>query len=91
MWKHYLFLGCIPEIDNVFTPNSDGINDVFSFDEFGMNTVSVEIYNRWGQVVYLWDGTDKNWSGVDISGEDVATSSPEISTPLQFLSVPSHK
>lgn len=62
----------IPEIDNVFTPNSDGINDVFSFDEFGMNTVSVEIYNRWGQVVYLWDGTDKNWSGVDISGEDVA-------------------
>ena len=62
----------IPEINNVFTPNSDGINDVFSFDEFGMSTVSVEIYNRWGQVVYLWDGADKNWSGLDISGENVA-------------------
>jgi len=62
----------IPEIDNVFSPNSDGINDIFSFEEFGMNTVSVEIYNRWGQVVYLWDGADKNWSGVDISGENVA-------------------
>ena len=61
----------IPDIKNVFTPNSDGINDVFLFEEFGMSTVSVEIYNRWGQMVYVWDGADKSWSGVDISGEDV--------------------
>ena len=61
----------IPEINNVFTPNSDGINDSFSFEEFGMITVSVEIYNRWGQMVYVWDGMDKSWSGVDISGEAV--------------------
>ena len=36
-----------------------------------MSTVSVEIYNRWGQMVYTWDGADKSWSGVDISGEAV--------------------
>ena len=40
--------------------------------EFGMKTVSVEFYNRWGQIVYTWNGTDKSWSGVDISGEVVA-------------------
>ena len=61
----------IPEINNVFTPNSDGINDYFFFGEFGMNTVSVEIYNRWGQMVYTWDGADKSWNGIDISGEFV--------------------
>ena len=36
-----------------------------------MTTISVEIYNRWGQMVYVWDGIDKSWSGVDISGEAV--------------------
>jgi gliding motility-associated-like protein len=62
----------IPEINNVFTPNSDGINDSFFFGEFGMKTVSVEFYNRWGQMVYTWNGTDKSWGGVDISGELVS-------------------
>ena len=62
----------VPDINNVFTPNSDGINDEFFFDEFGMRTVSVEFYNRWGQIVYTWNGIDKSWSGVDISGEIVA-------------------
>ena len=61
----------VPDINNVFTPNSDGINDEFQFGEFGMKTVSIEIYNRWGQMVYAWDGTDKSWSGIDISGQDV--------------------
>ena len=62
----------IPDVNNVFTPNSDGINDEFFFGEFGMKTVSVEIYNRWGQMVYTWNGADKSWRGVDISGEVVA-------------------
>ena len=61
----------VPEISNVFTPNSDGVNDYFFFGEFGMNTVSVEIYNRWGQMVYAWDGADKSWNGIDISGKSV--------------------
>ncbi len=62
----------IPDINNVFTPNSDGVNDEFFFGEFGMKTVSVEFYNRWGQMVYTWNGADKSWNGVDISGENVA-------------------
>jgi gliding motility-associated-like protein len=61
----------VPDLNNVFTPNSDGINDEFFFGEFGMKTVSVEFYNRWGQMVYTWNGADKSWGGIDISGEDV--------------------
>ena len=61
----------IPEINNVFTPNSDGVNDEFFFSEFGMKTISIEFYNRWGQLVYTWNGMDKSWRGLDISGQNV--------------------
>ena len=46
---------CIPkpliesEIPNVFTPNGDGINDVWQFTLPKGSTLSgVEVYNRWG-------------------------------------------
>ena len=45
----------IPEIDNVFTPNSDGVNDYFTFDEYGMNYIDVSIFNRWGAASKIMD------------------------------------
>lgn len=53
-------------VPNSFTPNGDGINDVFS--AIGENIVELEmfIYNRWGQEIYQsytgkpWDGTYKD-------------------------------
>jgi len=50
-------------IPNAFTPNGDGINDVF--EPIGQNIEKVEIFifNRWGQQIYqsyhgeAWDGT----------------------------------
>ncbi|MFQ3579229.1 MAG: gliding motility-associated C-terminal domain-containing protein [Bacteroidales bacterium] len=45
----------ITEIINAFTPNNDGINDIF------MPDVDLTIFNRWGQILYTgftgWDGT----------------------------------
>jgi len=50
---------------NVFTPNFDGINDVFQFDKDIFDKYDVLILNRWGNVVYdkksvtgtyIWDG-----------------------------------
>ena len=61
----------IPEITNVFTPNGDGINDEFSFGEHEMQKVIVQIFNRWGQEVYAWEGENKKWKGVDKNNEDV--------------------
>lgn len=47
-------------IPNVFTPNGDGINDVF-MDGDGMDEIDLIIINRWGQKIYegkgSWDGT----------------------------------
>ena len=54
---------------NVFSPNSDGINDEFVFDETGIKVVSVEIYNRWGSLVMNWTGLDKTWDGTGPDGQ----------------------
>ncbi len=54
-------------IPSAFSPNSDGLNDVFRIVSFGDDDVSLyQIYNRWGEVVFesntiaeVWDGTFK--------------------------------
>ena len=61
----------MPEVYNVFTPNQDGINDEFLFFEYAMGIVDVQIFNRWGQLVYSWVGSDKSWKGIGIDGKDV--------------------
>lgn len=57
----------ILEVPNIFTPNNDGLNEIFTFKEVqGINNYSISIYNRWGNRVYFaentfnWDGIDKN-------------------------------
>jgi gliding motility-associated-like protein len=45
---------CIPtfEIPNVFTPNNDKINDVFSINVRNVKSINYYIINRWGNVLY---------------------------------------
>jgi gliding motility-associated-like protein len=54
---------CPDTIPNVFTPNGDGINDFFTLfksDAIGLNC---KIYNRWGNLIYEWDGQGNSWDG----------------------------
>ncbi|MCF8463806.1 MAG: gliding motility-associated C-terminal domain-containing protein [Flavobacteriales bacterium] len=51
-------------VPNVFTPNNDGWNDVFDVRTSAVGPYKLEIYNRWGNVVFensspliSWDGT----------------------------------
>ncbi len=56
-------------VANVFTPNGDGINDVFTFFHDLFKTFDITIVNRWDNVVYektnstgiiIWDGQNMN-------------------------------
>jgi gliding motility-associated-like protein len=56
--------GSIVEPLNVFSPNGDGINDVFLFANASPNEYDLEIFSRWGNSLYRssipaqgWDGT----------------------------------
>jgi gliding motility-associated-like protein len=53
-------------IPNSFTPNGDGLNDVFRVFTSGDEDVlrfSLYIYNRWGELVFFsWDVSD-SWDG----------------------------
>ncbi len=52
---------------NVFTPNNDGINDQFGLlgdvDEADFAEYSLEIFNRWGQLVYSTTDPGARWNG----------------------------
>ncbi len=59
---------CLPPpitIPNVFTPNGDGKNDVFRIDSLSHYPGSkLEIYNRWGNLIYESSDYQNNWNGV---------------------------
>lgn len=46
---------------NAFTPNGDGLNDVFVPVMIGAKTLQLMVFNRWGELIYQgekgWDGT----------------------------------
>ncbi|RLD67146.1 MAG: hypothetical protein DRI84_03280, partial [Bacteroidetes bacterium] len=50
------------EIPNVITPNGDGINDVFNYQNDEFWDIKTEIFNRWGQLVFSGDGSER-WDG----------------------------
>jgi len=52
-------------IPNSFTPNNDGLNDVFNIKGLGMKTegYSMEIYDRWGTLMYSTKDVLKGWDG----------------------------
>lgn len=56
-------------IPNVFTPNADGVNDVFNLESIGLNFVQAEIYDRWGLKLYNWSDVHGGWDGKTPSGD----------------------
>lgn len=60
------------EIPNVFTPNNDGTNDVFTIKSTGVKEISLEIFNRWGQKMYEFTGAKAAWDGITGNGEEAS-------------------
>ena len=54
-------------VPTAFSPNGDGLNDVFRIQGDVIEEASIEVFDRWGNTVYsstdlssTWDGTIKN-------------------------------
>ena len=60
------------EIPNVFTPNGDGFNDVFQVLTSGIIDYDLQIYNRWGVLIFQSFSTAIHWDGRSLAGEEVA-------------------
>ena len=55
-------------IPNVFTPNSDGINDVFQVLYDGKERFFLEVYDRWGERFFSAATPQQGWNGTNGSG-----------------------
>jgi len=55
-------------VPNIFSPNDDSKNDVFFVKSSLIQQLRVVIYNRWGQLIYEWEGTNTGWDGRSVSG-----------------------
>ncbi len=61
------------EFPNAFSPNGDGINDVYKAKDGYQSIIEFHayIFNRWGQKLYEWDDPAGGWDGTH-NGRDVA-------------------
>ncbi len=79
LWDTVLFISPIDEscrlfIPNAFTPNNNGINEMFPFFEYPNQEVVfaqcqisdfyLEIFDRWGEIIFKSTDLNKQWDGV---------------------------
>ena len=57
---------------NSFTPNEDGINDLFFGEGFGIDEFELIIYDRWGDQVFYTQNPQEGWDGHVNNGKKVA-------------------
>lgn len=62
------------ELPNVFTPNADGSNDLYTpfLPIRFVNRIEMKIYNRWGNLVFETEDPLINWDGKDSNGNELS-------------------
>lgn len=61
------------ELPNTFTPNNDGSNDLFIPYPFCfIASIELQVFNRWGQVVFTTTDPNINWDGTNQNGDVLA-------------------
>ena len=50
-------------LPNAFTPNNNGINDVFKPKLIGVHNYDFMIFDRWGELIFETNNSDEGWNG----------------------------
>jgi gliding motility-associated-like protein len=57
-------------LPNIFTPNADGRNDFFRpFPYRFIESINLQVFNRWGNVVFETSDPEIMWNGKYMNGE----------------------
>jgi gliding motility-associated-like protein len=56
-------------VPNAFTPNGDGLNDIFRAKGVDIVAFRMEVWNRWGERVFIGEHIDHGWNGSAFGGE----------------------
>lgn len=51
------------KVPNAFSPNGDGVNDIFIVKHKSLVKFNAVVFNRWGQELYRWNNPDIGWDG----------------------------
>jgi gliding motility-associated-like protein len=55
------------EIPDAFSPNGDNLNDAWRIFYQGSDRVQIQVFNRWGSVVYRTNDPNATWNGRDFN------------------------
>ncbi len=71
----FVYDSLIIQVPNVFTPNDDGINEIFTVKSNLSTQAKIQIFNRWGNEMCVFDqilkiGSNTIWNGKTISGSE---------------------
>jgi gliding motility-associated-like protein len=50
-------------IPNTFTPNGDDHNELFVISGVNIKTFNIQIFNRWGELMFMSESIYKSWDG----------------------------
>ena len=50
-------------IPNIFSPNGDNVNDLFTISGKNVTSFNCKVYDRWGLLLYEWSDINSGWDG----------------------------
>jgi gliding motility-associated-like protein len=63
-------------IPHGFSPNNDGIHDLFTIENANGRQILLEVFNRWGNRIYRSKDYQNNWNGKTTEGIHVGDEVP---------------
>jgi gliding motility-associated-like protein len=69
IYTDLLNVPAIVYIPNAFTPDNDGVNDVWKIEIRGIDDYELRVFNRWGNLVFESFDSEVHWKGEDSFGD----------------------